>query len=105
QVREETLNRPVWLSGQMPSASPSLALGKINVDEIRPQAFSPRSLDRCLHGPEAFLYLCNLSSPRRHHGHPKVAVTESTVMGGLDKREESGPNIRTDLRQLSGDAL
>ncbi|XP_036409331.1 hemoglobin subunit beta-like [Megalops cyprinoides] len=74
--------------------------GKINVDEIGPQALA-RLLIVSPWTQRHFSAFGNLSSPTAIMGNPKVAAHGKTVMGGLDRAVKNMDNIKDVYAQLS----
>ncbi|KAI4903382.1 hypothetical protein NFI96_010786 [Prochilodus magdalenae] len=74
--------------------------GKINVDEIGPQALS-RLLVVAPWTQRHFASFGNLSSPAAIIGNPKVAAHGKTVMGGLERAVKNLDNIKAAYASLS----
>ncbi|XP_036422743.1 hemoglobin subunit beta-like [Colossoma macropomum] len=74
--------------------------GKINVDEIGPQAIS-RLLIVAPWTQRHFAAFGNLSSPAAIMGNPKVANHGKTVMGGLERAVKNLDNIKAVYASLS----
>ncbi|KAI4903384.1 hypothetical protein NFI96_010788 [Prochilodus magdalenae] len=74
--------------------------GKINVDEIGPQAIS-RLLIVAPWTQRHFAAFGNLSSPAAIIGNSKVAAHGKTVMGGLERAVKNLDNIKAEYASLS----